>query len=417
MAEFGQSRQAQGQERVVITGIGIVSPAGNWPGTLFDNVAAGRSAVRPLPPLQRPCPVEVAAYIDTPIDDRTKGAPPDRVTQLAVAAARYALESAGLLDQPALLAAMAVNLGTGSGGNQTVDNSFHRLYAENRDRLAPMSLPRGMNNAAASEIALRFGMTGANTTYSVACASASSAIGEAMRSIRHGYVERVLAGGSEALLTFGVLHAWHALRALAPADADVAASCRPFSSDRSGLVLGEGAGFLVLESLRSALARGAPIIAELTGYGSSCDASHLTHPSTGGQTKAIYQALHDAGLTPDQIDYVNAHGTGTLAGDAVEAESLRSVFGARAASLPVSSSKAVHGHLMGAGGAVELAIAVLAMTHGTIPPTANCRQPDPALGIDVVADGARQQVLQHVMSNSFAFGGSNTVLIAQQYSA
>jgi 3-oxoacyl-[acyl-carrier-protein] synthase II len=406
-----------GRRRVVITGIGIVAPAGNWPGTLFDNVAAGKSAIRALPAMARPNPVTLAAFIDAPIDDQSKGSPPDRVTQLALAAGRYALEMAGLTGQPELLEETGLSIGTGSGSNATLDAAFHRLYAENKDRLAPMTLPRGMNNAAASEMSIRFGLKGPNNTYSVACASASSAIGEAMRAIRHGYSERILAGGSEALLTFGVLHAWYALRALAEPDADISASCRPFSSDRNGLVLGEGAGFLMLESLESASARGATILAELTGYGASCDANHLTHPDTTGQVKAIRQALADAALQPEQIDYINAHGTATTAGDAVEAESINTVFGAHAALLPVSSTKAVHGHLMGAGGAVELGLAVLAMLHDTIPPTANCRKPDPELHIDMVAEGARKKRLNHVMSNSFAFGGSNAVLVASRYQA
>jgi 3-oxoacyl-[acyl-carrier-protein] synthase II len=398
-------------QRVVITGIGIVTPAGNWPGTVFDNVAAARSAIRLLPQGARPSPVQVAAFIDGDIDPSST----DRVTQLALAAGQRALENAGLLGQPEVLREMAIHLGTGSGGNATMDAAFSRLYADNKDRLAPMTLPRGMLNAAASELALRHGMMGENSTYAVACASSSTAIGEGLRAIRHGYCERILAGGSEALLTFGVLHAWHALRALANADADVPASCRPFSLDRSGLVLGEGAAFLVLESMAAAKARGATILAELAGFGSSCDASHLTHPNSAGQVRAINAALRDAGVTADAIDYVNAHGTATAAGDAVEAESLRAVFGARASQLPVSSTKAVHGHLMGAGGAVELALSVLAMLHNTIPPTANCRQPDPELGIDVVAEGARAQTINCVMSNSFAFGGSNNVLIARRH--
>ncbi|BBP04251.1 3-oxoacyl-ACP synthase II [Sulfuriferula plumbiphila] len=400
--------------RVVVTGMGIVSPVGNWPGPLFDNVAEGRSGIRLLPAGERASPVQLAAWIDTPIDDASKGAPPDRVTQLALAAGRYALTEAGLLERPELLADMGVHLGTGSGASTTTDEAFYRLYGENRNRLAPMTLPRGINNAAASELAIRFGLSGVNNTYSIACASSSSAIGEALRAIRHGYSERILAGGSEALLTYGILHAWHALRALATPDAQVEASCRPFSADRNGLVLGEGAAFLVLESLASAQARGATILAELAGYGASCDAAHITHPSSSGQVKAIRHALTDAGLDPGAIDYVNAHGTGTPAGDAVEAESLRTVFSEHLHTLPVSSSKAVHGHLMGAGGAVELAIAIIAMQKNVIPPTAHCRVTDPGLGIDVVAEGMRQKTLSAVLSNSFAFGGSNAVLIARR---
>jgi len=273
-----------------------------------------------------------------------------------------------------------------------------------------------MMNAAASELAIKFGLRGQNNTYAVACASSSAAIGETLRAIRHGYADRVLAGGSEALLTYGVLHAWHALRALAPADQDVSASCRPFSKDRNGLVLGEGAAFLVLESLDSALARGAAILAELVGFGSSCDASHITHPSADGQVSAIRRALNDADLGADAVDYINAHGTATVVGDAVEAESIRAVFGYRDEPVPVSSTKAAHGHLMGAGGAVEFALSLLAILHDQIPPTANCREPDEALGIDIVT-AARHKKINCVMSNSFAFGGSNNVLIAKRYQA
>jgi 3-oxoacyl-[acyl-carrier-protein] synthase II len=322
---------------------------------------------------------------------------------------------AGLFDHPEFLTDMGVHLGTGSGASATLDQAFYRLYRENRDRLAPMTLPRAINNVAASELAIRFGMTGANNTYSIACASSGSAIGEALRAIRHGYSERILAGGSEAILTYGILHAWHALRALATPDAQVEASCRPFSADRNGLVLGEGAAFLVLESLSSAQARDATILAELAGYGASCDAAHVTHPSSIGQVKAIRNALIDAGLDPGAIDYVNAHGTGTLAGDAVEAESLRTVFSEHLQTLPISSSKAVHGHLMGAGGAAELAIAIIAMQKNVVPPTAHCRVTDLDLGIDVVAEGMRQKTLNAVLSNSFAFGGSNAVLIARRF--
>ena len=401
--------------RVVVTGIGVVSPVGNWPGPFFDNVAAGRSGIRLLPAGEHTSPVQVAAWIEAPIEDGSKGVPPDRVTQLALAAGRYALMEAGLLDHPELLTDMGVHLGTGSGASATLDHAFYRLYRENRDRLAPMTLPRAINNVAASELAIRFGMTGANNTYSIACASSGSAIGEALRAIRHGYSERILAGGSEAMLTYGVLHAWHALRALATPDAQVEASCRPFSADRNGLVLGEGAAFLVLESLASAQARGATILAELAGYGASCDATHVTHPSSTGQVKAIRNALTDAGLDPGAIDYVNAHGTGTLTGDAVEAESIRTVFSEHLHTLPVSSSKAVHGHLMGAGGAAELAIAIIAMQKNVVPPTAHCRVTDSDLGIDVVAEGMRQKTLNAVLSNSFAFGGSNAVLIARRF--
>jgi 3-oxoacyl-[acyl-carrier-protein] synthase II len=356
----------------------------------------------------------MAAVIESGIDADPKTTAHDRVTQLALTAARLALTEAGLLDDAAVRADIGVYLGTGAGPSNTLDQSYRRLYLEQRDRVAPMTLPRGIHNAPASEMAIRFGLQGANNTYSIACASSATAIGEAMRAIRHGYSRQILAGGTESLLTFGVLHAWHALRAHAAPAEPISASCRPFSADRDGLVMGEGSGFLMLESLESAQARGAPIWAELVGYGASCDATHITHPGVAGQVAAITMALAEAGLKPSDIDYVNAHGTGTPAGDAVEAASLSAVFGSHLAKMPVSSTKAVHGHLMGAGGAVELILSLLALNQSVIPPTANCRVPDLALGLDVVAEGARSAQLNAVMSSSFAFGGSNAVLIAQR---
>lgn len=345
------------------------------------------------------------------MSDVGKGAPHDRVTKLALAAGGYALAEAGLLNNPELLVGTGVHLGSGSSCSATIDQAFYHLYRENRNRLAPMTLPRSINNAPASELAIRFGLTGVNNTYSIACASSATAIGEALRAIRHGYTERILAGGSEALLTYGILHAWHALRALAPPDLQVEASCRPFSADRNGLVLGEGAAFMVFERLTSAQARGAPILAEMIGYGTSCDATHMTHPSSTEQVRAIQNALADAEIDASAIDYVNAHGTGTVVGDSVEAESLRTVFHDTP---PVSSSKAVHGHMMGAGGAIELATSILAMQESIIPPTAHCRVNDPSLGIDVVTGCMRRQTIRTALSNSFAFGGSNAVLIARK---
>ncbi|HUM99393.1 MAG TPA: beta-ketoacyl-[acyl-carrier-protein] synthase family protein [Halothiobacillus sp.] len=401
--------------RVVVTGFGAITAVGTWPGTLFEQVCAGQSGIRPLAAQSPIPPISMAAVIESGIDADPKTTAHDRVTQLALTAARLALTEAGLLDDAAVRADIGVYLGTGAGPSNTLDQSYRRLYLEQRDRVAPMTLPRGIHNAPASEVAIRFGLQGANNTYSIACASSATAIGEAMRAIRHGYSRQILAGGTESLLTFGVLHAWHALRAHAAPAEPISASCRPFSADRDGLVMGEGSGFLMLESLESAQARGAPIWAELVGYGASCDATHITHPEVAGQVAAITMALAEAGLKPSDIDYVNAHGTGTPAGDAVEAASLSAVFGVHLASLPVSSTKAVHGHLMGAGGAVELILSLLALNQSVIPPTANCREPDLALGLDMVAEGARSAQLNAVMSSSFAFGGSNAVLIAQRF--
>ncbi len=400
--------------RVVVTGFGAITAVGTWPGTLFEQVCLGHSGICTIENQSPQPPITIAAVIKSGIDADPKTAAHDRATQLALTAAGWALAEAGLQDDAALRTEIGVYVGTGAGPSNTMDQSYQRLYAEQRGRVAPMTLPRGIHNAPASEVAIRFGLHGAHNPYSIACASSAAAIGEAMRAIRHGYSQQILAGGTESLLNFGVLHAWHALRAHAAPAEPISASCRPFSTDRDGLVMGEGSGFLMLESLASAQARGAPIWAELVGYGASCDATHITHPDTAGQIVAINRALREAGLNPCNIDYVNAHGTGTPAGDAVEAASLSAVFGSHLAKMPVSSTKAVHGHLMGAGGAVELILSLLALNQSVIPPTANCRMPDLVLGLDMVAEGARSAHLNTVMSSSFAFGGSNAVLIAQR---
>ena len=273
-----------------------------------------------------------------------------------------------------------------------------------------------MNNAAAAHISIDHALRGPSLTYSTACSSSAIAIGEACRAIRHGYADLAIAGGAESLLNLGTIRAWEALRTLANEDPeDPSTSCRPFSKDRSGLVLGEGAGIVVLETEEHARARGATIYAELAGYGAASDASHLTKPSQEGQAAAMRMALADAGLDGDRIGYINAHGTATLAGDVSETAAIKEVFGPHARRLAVSSTKSMHGHLMGATGAVEFITAILALQRGSLPPTANLRVPDPECDLDYVANTARTGVtLEAVMSNSFAFGGSNAVLVARR---
>jgi 3-oxoacyl-[acyl-carrier-protein] synthase II len=273
-----------------------------------------------------------------------------------------------------------------------------------------------MNNAAAAHIAIDFGCHGQSITYSTACSSSAIAIGEAARAIRSGAADIAIAGGTEALLTYGTIAAWQALRTLAiPDPANPQTACRPFSADRTGLVLAEGAGFVILEEEAHARARGARIRARLSGYGARTDAAHLTKPDPAGQSAAMRAALADAGLAPHDIGYINAHGTATLAGDVTETEAIKRVFGAHAARMPVSSTKSMHGHIMGATGAVEFIATLLAMEHGFLPPTINLNVPDPACDLDYVPNRARSGVrIAHAMSNSFAFGGSNAVLIASR---
>ena len=340
----------------------------------------------------------------------------DRFSQFALVAAAQALQDAEIVLSPQEKAATGVYFGTGLGGAHALEEAYAEVFkAAGEPRIKPFTVILTMNNAAAGQVALEYGLQGPNATFSTACASSAIALGEAMRAIRHGYAEVMLAGGAEALLTLGTIKSWEALRALALEDpADPAASCRPFSKDRSGLVLGEGAAVLVLEELEHARQRGARIYAELKGYGSANDAAHITKPAVAGQVRAMALALQDAALAAADIDYINAHGTATPVGDVVETQAIKQVFGAHAPGIPVSSTKSMHGHLMGATGAVEFAAAVLAIAHQAIPPTAHLREPDPECDLDYVANVGRTGIaVKTIMSNAFAFGGSNAVLIAQ----
>ena len=279
-----------------------------------------------------------------------------------------------------------------------------------------MTVLMAMNTAGASQIAMKHGLTGPNMTISTACSSAAVAIGEACRLIRHGYADVMIAGGAEALLTEGTLAAWAALRTLASVDADdPAASCRPFSRDRSGLVLGEGAAIVVLEAADRALARGAPVHAELIGFGMSNDVHHIAHPSVEGQVRAMRAALADAAIAPREIDYLNAHGTATLVGDRVETAAIKEVFGDHAYRVPVSSTKAVHGHMMGATAAAEFIAAVLAIKQRAVPPTANLRVPDPECDLDYIPNESRKKNVEFAVCSSIAFGAKNSAIVLKAY--
>jgi 3-oxoacyl-[acyl-carrier-protein] synthase II len=291
------------------------------------------------------------------------------------------------------------------------------VFQRENPRIKPLSVLLGMNNAAASHLSLAYHLQGPNVTFATACASSAIAIGEAYRKIKDGYADVMLAGGSESMLTHGIIKAWEALRTLAREDEhDPAASCKPFAKDRSGLVLGEGAAVLVLEDAERAVRRGAHIYAEIAGYDCSSDASHISKPDSIGQTRAILGALRNAGMVPQDIQYINAHGTATLAGDIEETKAIKHSMGDHAYRVPVSSTKSMHGHLMGATGAAEFMVAVLALEHQAIPPTINLHQSDPECDLDYVANVGRRGVeLNAVMSNSFAFGGTNAVLIAKRF--
>ncbi len=343
----------------------------------------------------------------------------DRFSQFALVAAKEAFIDSGLALTESEKPRAGIYFGTGIGGVGTIEEGYVEIYTKEVPRIKPLTVLMAMNNAAASQISMEYGLQGPNVTYSTACSSSSIAIGEAYRLIRHGYADVMLAGGSEALLTYGTINAWISLRTLAlPDEKDISASCKPFSKDRTGLVLGEGAAVLVLEEAGRAMARGAPIYGELIGYGSASDACHITKPSLDGQIRSMRLAIEEAGIEPREIDHINAHGTATAIGDAVETAAIKEVFGRHAHGIPVTSTKSMHGHMMGATGAVEFSAALLAMKHKSVPPTAHLDTPDPECDLDYVPNVGRTGLdIRTVMSNSFAFGGSNAVLIAREFKA
>jgi len=406
--------------RVVVTGAGVVSPLGTTVEEFQRALAAGRSGVRRLAPeLAQGSGVQVAATIEwnpAPLFKEAEAANLDRVSQFALAAAAQAISQSGMDMTQVNRDRIGVSWGTGMGGAHTQEASYKQVYGAGEWRVRPLTVVMGMSNAAASNVAVRHGLRGPFGNYSTACSSSAMALGEAMRAIAAGRADAMVAGGSEALLTPGVLVAWQALRTLAAADPDnAAASCKPFDKRRTGLVLGEGAAAFVLEEESRARARGARIYGVLSGYGNSCDAVHMSRPDRDGQVRAMKEALAEAQLSPQDIGYINAHGTATAVGDVVEAEAINAVFGSAARAVPVSSTKSLHGHLLGGSGALEFAAALLALEQGVLPPTGFLEQPDPACALRHVArEAERVAPPRAVMSNSFAFGGSNVVLVAVQ---
>ncbi len=408
--------------RVVITGLGVISPVGKTPEEFFSNLMAGRSGVKHL---QTDFIEQLSIRIGAPVDSfnpsehftKIQLTGIERFSQFALVAAAQAVQDAQLELSATEQPRAGVYMGSCLGGASTLEDGYVQVFQRDNPRVKPLSVLLSMNNAAASHLSIKYQLQGPNVTYATACSSSAIAVGEAYRQIKHGYADVMLAGGSEAMLTLGALKAWEALHTLAHEDPnDAGASCKPFARNRSGLVLGEGAAVLVLEEAERAVKRGAKIYAELAGYDCSSDSSHITKPDADGQTRTMRNALHDAGLQPRDIHYINAHGTATLAGDIEETKAIKQVFGAHAYGVPVSSTKSMHGHLMGATGAVEFMAALLALQHNAIPPTINLHEPDPECDLDYVANQGRVSVkINAVMSNSFAFGGSNAVLIAKRF--
>jgi nodulation protein E len=399
-------------KRVVITGLGTISALGHTTGQFWNGLKHGRTGIQTLSclPTDR-LRVHIGAAVPDyrPADHFAPQDLPllDRFSQFALLAAREAVTDSGL-DATAMHTAAAI-IGTGCGGKGTDEETYQCLYEQGKPRVHPLTIPKGMPSAAASQVSMQLGITGPVFSVTSACASAAHATSVAMTMIRSGMVNVVITGGTDAPFTYGMMKAWEALRVLSND------TCRPFSMDRSGLVLGEGAGIVVLESLEHAQQRGAVIHAELAGCGMSADAGHITRPSLEGATRAMQAALADAALSPSEVDYVNAHGTGTLANDVMESHALREVFEEHADRLLVSATKSMHGHSLGAAGAHELVATVLALKNGIVPPTANFTAAGDGCDLDYVPNHSREADLQAALSNSLAFGGLNAVMAVRAW--
>jgi nodulation protein E len=400
------------RRRVVVTGRGVVSAIGNDCEAFWQALVSGTRGFSLIEPPNPDLAFTKLALV-TDFDPATRFESRlhqglDRNAQFALAAAEEAIGDSGLVFGEGLGARTGVITGSGIGGSLTMDAAYERLYRQGKRRTSPMTVPNIMPSSGASHISMAHGLRGPSFTISSACASSTHAIGIGLSLIREGSADVIVAGGHESQLNHASLYAWDALRVVSPT------SCRPFSRERDGMILGEGGAMLVLESLEHALGRGARIYAELAGFGMTADAHHLTAPSVEGPVSAMRIALADAGVGPEGIDYLNAHGTGTESNDLNEARAIHEVFGARAREIAVGSTKSMHGHALGAAGAIEAVATLLAMQHGILPPTPGADPLDPDIALNVPSDGARPLVIRAAMSNSFAFGGLNAVLVFRQ---
>ncbi len=395
--------------RVAITGAGAICAIGRNIAEFGESLRQGKPGIGPIEStdisqFRFQNGAEVRGYSHQPYFEDRRADFLDRFAQFAVIAAREAVQDAGVEWTPELRETSAIVTGSCVGGQSTEDIGFQEVYKLGHNRVHPLTIPKTMANAGASHISMEFGITGPSFTISTACSSSGHAIGQAYWMVRSGFTDLAITGGSEAPFSFGILKAWEAMRVVSNE------TCRPFSKDRRGMILGEGGAMLVLEPLEAAQARGAHILAEIVGFGMSADACHITQPSAEGAARAMRAALKDAGLKPEEIGYINAHGTGTAANDPTETAAIKTVFGAHAGKLPISSTKSMHGHALGAAAALECLATMLALREGILPPTANFSEPDPECDLDVIPNQARALQVEYALSNSFAFGGLNAVL-------
>ncbi len=396
--------------RVAVTGLGIVSALGSNVPEFWDNLSRGVSGIAPIrlvdcSRMRFQNGAEVKGFDPAAHFDPPKLSLLDRFAQFALVSAREAVRNSGIEWDFRTKERTAIITGSSLGGQTTQDEQFLEVYRNARDRVHPFSIPKTMSNAGASHISMEFGITGPVFSISTACSSANHAIGNAFWMVRNGQADVAITGGSESPFSYGLLKGWESLRVVSPD------TCRPFSRNRSGMILGEGGAMLVLESREHAKARGAKIYGEIVGFGMSSDASHIMAPSSDGAADAILRAIKDAALSGDAIGYINAHGTATPANDSTETRAIRKALASHADKALVSSTKSMHGHALGAAGAIEAVATVLALEHGLIPPTANYQESDPECDLDYVPNTARKSSVEYAISNSFAFGGLNAVLI------
>jgi len=408
--------------RVVVTGMGAISPLGLSVPELWQGIVEARSGVGPITlfdasGFETRFAAEVKEFDPTRYMDRKEARRTDRFVQFAVAATLEALRTSELQITAENRDEVGVFIASGIGGITTLSEQFDVLRARGPGRISPFLIPAMITNLAAGQVSIVTGARGPSYCITSACASSAHAIGEAAETIRRGWARVIIAGGSEASITPIGVAGFNAMRALSTANDRPAAASRPFDADRDGFVMGEGAAVLILEDLEHALDRGARILAEITGYAPTSDAYHISNLAEDGEgiVRAIRLALRRSGLDPAEVDYINAHATGTPAGDPVEAAAIRQVFGARGSAPPVSSTKSQFGHLLGAAGAIEAVVSVLAMQHGLLPPTINLNRPDPACDLDVVPNQPRPATVRVVMSNSFGFGGHNVCLVFRRF--
>ncbi len=405
-------------ERVVVTGLGTVNPLGLDVASTWQSLVAGKSGVdfTTLCDVEN-LPVKIAGEVKgfdpAQYVDRKTARRMDRFAQFAVAASLEAVEHAWLKLDPSNSDDIGVLIGSGMGGLITLSEQFRVLWEKGPDRVSPFLVPMMIIDIASGQVSMTLGARGPNYGVVSACASGAHAIGEAFRLIRQGEAKAMIVGGTDAVVTPIAIAGFSAMGALSRRNSEPSKASRPFDADRDGFVIGEGAAVLILEGLDFALGRGAPILAEVVGYGATGDAHHICEmPDDGeGAARAIRAALHQAGVTPEQIDYINAHGSSTLLNDRSETIAIKSVFGQHAYKAPISSTKSMLGHLMGAAGAIEALISVLAIQSGIIPPTINLERPDPECDLDYVPNVARHGEVKAVLSNSFGFGGHNAALI------